>query len=419
MATTEQTLTANHNQIIADTISQAFNENSTEIFARQLAAKKLISLSHNLDNAELVKLYQDEADIQIAMARTLLTNQPNRYELDDTTFKTDYKFASKEEKAIYQRFVENHKKNNTYMFYAVTDKDLNFKTADGEYFYNKNPHLLERFDEITNYEFIIVDKQFLANNDIWNTTHLGRRYIYYVDSTDYAISCKEDYRNSIPSKIHPGTRVFKNYESLIEHLEERVWGKAIYILGEHAFNGLRYMVDSIEIAKYDNLNTPENCISLNVNAYRKFLGFSKIHKQQFDRTEIVQEAVNEDDKFFSDFIVIANKKHDKSKEAVAKKYIYDLLKIVKPAGSLQAYRFAKRKGEQTMKFVRFNDIVIELDIATNKIISTGPAFDTFEQNSDYVWHSTLKFVSIGANDCIDKKLAIELAKVMQVQFRDK
>ena len=113
MATTEQTLTANHNQIIADTISQAFNENSTEIFARQLAAKKLISLSHNLDNAELVKLYQDEADIQIAMARTLLTNQPNRYELDDTTFKTDYKFASKEEKAIYQRFVENHKKNNT------------------------------------------------------------------------------------------------------------------------------------------------------------------------------------------------------------------------------------------------------------------------------------------------------------------
>lgn len=414
-------LTINESNGIYNELSDLFHTLSltdSTIIVLQKLAKHCLANSNKAEE-HIAAYYVQCATYYLETAKTLLSKTTTVYELDDTIFKTDYKFAAKEEKAIYQRFVENHQKNNTYMFYAVTDKDLNFKTADGEYFYNKNPHLLERFDEITNYEFIIVDKQFLTNNDIWNNTHLGRRYIYYVDSTDYAISCKEDYRNSIPSKMHPGTRVFKNYEALIEHLEERVWGKAIYILGEHAFNGLRYMVDSIEIAKYDNLKTPDNCVSLNVNAYRKFLGFSKVHKQQFDRTEIVQEAINEDDKFFSDFIVIANKKHDKSKAAVAKTYVYDLLKIVKPAGSLQAYRFAKRKGEQTMKFVIFDDTLIELDIATNKIIATSHNTVTLEQNSDYVWHSTLKFVSIGANDCIDKKLATELAKVLQVQFRDK
>jgi hypothetical protein len=368
----------------------------------------------------------DYADLLNEVNDIIEANKPiatiDDYRLNHDLVKTQFKFSSKEEKSIYTRFIENHESNNKYMFYSVVDANLNYKTKSGEYFFDKVPHLTERFNEISNFEFMVVDKEFLENNDINKFTNLGVRYMYYVDINDYNASTKSDCHNSVNSKIHKDARVFKSYEALIEHIEEKISYKAIYILSDKAYNAMRYMVSTIEFAKYDNLkNEDTELVAHDIEYFNKFNCFRKINKTIYDVNEMVKEEVNKEDMLFSDFIKFADKKHLKESKSVNKKFIYELITMSKPQVHIHTYRLAKRKGNQALRVSLLNGVYIEMD-ENFKITSMSIADAGFSLhgNTDYVWVTRLKQLSIAESEIdtkFSKSLVDRLTPTVQLQIR--
>lgn len=374
---------------------------------------------HNLFDDDSYIYLLNAIDEQIAKSTPIKTIDD--YRLDHHITKTQFKFSSKEEKAIYSRFIDNWSSVNKYIYYSVVDSNMNYKTENNEYFINQSKHLTDRFNTIANFAYIVVDKQFLENNQFSNVTPEGVRYIYYVDIDDYNASTKDNFANSVMSKIHTQARVFKSYEALIEHLEERTAFKVIYVLTDKAFNGLRYMIDTIELVQSNSIETPANAIQIDFKHLNKFNCFRKFNRKEYSLKERIIEEIKSEDILFSDFIKFADKKHTQTRKAIDKTFSYNIITISRPQFPLHVYRFAKRKGNPGLRFLLIDGILIETD-ENFKIISMQQADSNFalHQNTDYVWMHKIKNLSINESE-IDTKfkrhIVDNLQNIIQLQIR--
>ena len=294
------------------------------------------------------------------------------YELDETQFKTQFRFSSPEEKAIYTRFAGNpqHHKTNKYMLHLIVSKgDFAYKDAKGKYFFHledkQSKHIVARFDEITSYEFCVVDKEFLVNNELPRNTEAGKRYIYYVSKEDFDASTKESWKVHTQSKVHKDCTVFKTYESLVEYLEERVKMKAIYVLSDHAANALRYMIDSIDFVLNPAIKCEEGMLTFDIDKWTKFLGFNKLNKDKY----IVKDKVlkrRKVDKYESAAIRIDGELY--VDREVTEKYPYVLQSYSKAAGKALLYRPVKRKGViEDVRYIIIGNYKITIDSKLLKI----------------------------------------------------
>lgn len=337
-------------------------------------------------------------------------------------FKTDFKFSSKEERTLYQRFVEAPRTSgNKYMFYTVTDKEFNYRTEDFKYFFNLNENVLERFDEITNYEYVIVDKKFLLNNEFSNQTPAGKRYIYYVDTDDFNESSKNNPReHSVLSKRYKFAKVFRSYEALLEHLETNVTHKAIYVIGENAFNGLRYVIDSIEIVVCDRLNIESNeLVSHNFNNYEQFLSFCKYSDDVYTQKEKVIEKVEVKENFSNHIRFAQSSK--KTKEVI-KNIDYQLLKITRAGLKPVIYRHARRSKNYNdhSRFVQIKNVLLEID-DKNKLQNITTYDEGHIKNStDYLpaGRNLTQGISFTQKELsnFNKETIDEIAKIIQIQI---
>lgn len=290
------------------------------------------------------------------------------YEIDETQFKTQYKFSSPEEKAIFTRFAGNksHHKTNKYMLHLITTKKMQYKTPDNKYLINiDNPHIKERFDEITNFEFCVVDKDFLERNELSKTTNVGKRYLYYVSKEDFDMSTKESWKVHTQSKVHPGYTVFKSYEALVEYFEEKVSMKAIYILSEHAANALRYMIDSIDFIFDFNVKGDETYTTFDIDKWTKFLGFNKKTSDNYAlKTKEIKQVKAQQGEFGT---IRINGEFYVEKE-VTNKYKYNLVTYTKAAGKALLYRPMKRKGViEDVRYILIGRYKITTDSKLSKI----------------------------------------------------
>lgn len=290
------------------------------------------------------------------------------YEIDETQFKTQYKFSSPEEKTIFTRFAGNksHHKTNKYMLHLITTKKMQYKTPDNKYLINiDNPHIKERFDEITNFEFCVVDKDFLERNELSKTTNVGKRYLYYVSKEDFDMSTKESWKVHTQSKVHPGYTVFKSYEALVEYFEEKVSMKAIYILSEHAANALRYMIDSIDFIFDFNVKGDETYETFDIDKWTKFLGFNKKTSDSYSlKTKEIKQVKAQQGEFST---IRINGEFYIEKE-VTSKYRYLLATYTKAAGKALLYRPMKRKGViEDVRYILIGRYKITTDSKLSKI----------------------------------------------------
>lgn len=290
------------------------------------------------------------------------------YEIDETQFKTQYKFSSPEEKAIFTRFAGNksHHKTNKYMLHLITTKKMQYKTPDNKYLINiDNPHIKERFDEITNFEFCVVDKDFLARNELSKTTNVGKRYLYYVSKEDFDMSTKESWKVHTQSKVHPGYTVFKSYEALVEYFEEKVSMKAIYILSEHAANALRYMIDSIDFIFDFNVRGDDTYETFDIDKWTKFLGFNKKTSCRYTlKTKEIKQVKAQQGEFST---IRINGEFYIEKE-VNHKCHYILTTYTKAAGKALLYRPMKRKGViEDVRYILIGRYKITTDSKLSKI----------------------------------------------------
>lgn len=290
------------------------------------------------------------------------------YEIDETQFKTQYKFSSPEEKAIFTRFAGNksHHKTNKYMLHLITTKKMQYKTPDNKYLINiDNPHIKERFDEITNFEFCVVDKDFLERNELSKTTNVGKRYLYYVSKEDFDMSTKESWKVHTQSKVHPGYTVFKSYEALVEYFEEKVSMKAIYILSEYAANALRYMIDSIDFIFDFNVRGDDTYETFDIDKWTKFLGFNK---KTSDNYKLSTKEIKQVKAQQGEFSAIRINGEFYIEKEVTNKYKYNLVTYTKAAGKALLYRPMKRKGViEDVRYILIGGYKITTDSKLSKI----------------------------------------------------
>ncbi|WNN12479.1 hypothetical protein MA9V2_230 [Chryseobacterium phage MA9V-2] len=416
--------------IFADKFNEVMANEANVTKAYQVIAKFCISQANQADedDSETIAFWNeketycmDKAKSGVAKVATTI----ERFQKNTSNFKTEFKFSSKEERTIYQRFVENKENTtNKLMYYTVTDENFNYRTESGIYFHNMVNAIVERFNEISNYEFAIVDKEFLVNNEFAIDTELGRRYAFYVDTDDFHASTKEQVA-SVYSKVHPGCRVFVSYEALAEHISTYIRYKAIYILSDQAFNALRYLVDSIEVVKCPNLDLSEfgddNLVSHDFQAYAEFLSFRKFNTVHYTNSEVVEVEVEQKQEFFSDFIRFKST-GKAEKKSVTKDITYDLVTISKPASKVPVYRFAKRmKQNPGTRQILIQNILLTLNENLQlENIEVMPEDFTLSNNKDYVMHSQLNSIITIANRDADKFHAgtLEaLTNILQIQIR--
>lgn len=398
------------------------NTDETPVALYQKVAKFCVNMSNTAMNDEELAFWNEKETECINTAKNLLVSVPKAVS-NIEEFKTEYKFSGSEERTLYQRFVDNQRTQNKWMYYTVTDSDFNYKNEAGQYFFDMNESVKERFDEITNYEYIVVDKDFLINNNLSVETPVGKRYVLYVDSEDFKESTVAE-TGSEMSVIHDGCRVFKNYESLAEFVEDRLKHRAIYVMSDGAFNALRYLISSIEIVKCPNLETPENyeLIRHDFEKYSNFLSFCKSNIDTYTRTEKVIEEIKENPEFFSEYIRF--KQVTKSTQIVDKNIVYELHKITKPSAIINVFRWGRKtKNDQNARFIQVQNVLLTLDEKL-KLVSVDVQDDDFtlSNHTDYVIHERLRSnISITETDKENFNPAtIEaLQKLIQIQIRTK
>lgn len=191
-------------------------------------------------------------ELQQTTQSTKITGPINSNQLlDRPFFDTTRKFHGREERDIFKRF--RNWTNNTYSAYFVVNEDLQYRTNKGHYFLEATKHLKYRFDEISFYQFVILDPEFLQNNQIESEIMKGRRYFYCVDTEAYNEKVTSDHKpTSIPHPHYPNVRLFRTYETLLEHTEGKLTGKNIFIIGQEPLEKLRYFITNIQLTITQN-----------------------------------------------------------------------------------------------------------------------------------------------------------------------
>lgn len=377
----------------------------------------MFNSSFSDDEREFWNMKENEC-IQLAKTE-LVSNTPAKVQ-NAEVFKTDYKFSGSDERTLFQRFVDGKRTNNKWMYYLVTDNNFNYRNEAGQYFFDMNASVKERFDEITNYEHIVVDKEFLTNNAISDITPIGRRYILYVDKSDFEISTVAP-SGSEMSIIHNGCRVFSSYEALAEYIEDRLKHKPVYVMAEGAFNALRYLISSIEIVRCPRLETPENysLVKINFEKYSQFLSFSKTNVQHYTRKEKVIEEISSNPEFFSEYIRF--KSTSKTTQEVNKDIIYELHTITKPSAVLNVFRWGRKtKNDENARFIQVQNVLLVLDEKMKLISVDIPEPDFIISNhTDYVIHERFRgVISLTSTDMerFNTETIEALQKLIQIQI---
>ena len=245
-------------------------------------------------------------------------------------FDIQFKYQDKAEKSLVDRFLKW--KHNKYIAYAAINEDFHSMDLKGKSFLLYNQTLRNRFDELFPYSFIVADKQFIDNNYLPKEYNGMKRYIYIVSQQLYSEVVKQAWHpRSIEHKAYPGIRIFENYESLVEFLEERLYRQPIIIIGKEPWARLRYFIDELQLTYSDELpRCEDNQFGLfPLDKFQTFLNFATMKSVKHTVKTVLHEQTDEEvpeqlPELFSDYIKfsykssvlkkVANRKADSVKE---------------------------------------------------------------------------------------------------------
>lgn len=212
-------------------------------------------------------------------------------------FDTQFKYQDFEEKQMAARFKQWQ--SCKFIAYAAINSDFQAFDKNGHSFLFYNNTLRNRFDELFPWNFMIVDRQFMdANPELTHEYKWGKRYIYMVDTELYNSIVKQEHKpRSIQSKQYPGVRIFKDYTSLLEFMEERLGGHPIMIFGKEPWAKLRYFINQIQLIYSEDLPIYEDNDEhkFPMDKFQTFLGFSNIHKLEHQVKTVLNEDTTDQD----------------------------------------------------------------------------------------------------------------------------
>lgn len=317
---------------------------------------------------------------------------------------------------------------NNYYSGMVTLDENSVYINNGEYLYKYNEELEKRFNELTTHSIMIVDREFMENNELPQFTKSGKRKrIREVLMVDFELSLKSNART-----CYSDCMIFKDYLSLISYIEGRNKNKIVFVMGKDALLNMRFVIKDLQITTINNLKLEgDNLVQFPLEKYEIHQSLRLYNKEDIaNESEI--KAIQE-----SEYIEPKRKKVNSLKEL---NKLFGIVEDEEPKKEIKGtYRHKQIKRMPRLrtffrydtKFIEensdYNDVnpfvgffkdhtgryLFEFNTITKKITQCH-IFDDFFNNEHLIRENMSYSQNLRINICDIKKFALPLGELENV-----